>query len=62
MAPYSDLTKKIPTYLPTYLFTYLPTHLPTYLPPLQNTLKEQSQKLVTFETLITILTIENLNP
>ena len=54
--------KYLPTYLPTYLFTYLPTHLPTYLPPLQNTLKEQSQRLVTFETLITILTIENLNP
>ena len=35
---------------------YQPTYLPTYVPPLENTLKEQSL----FETLITILTIENL--
>ena len=29
--------------------TYIPTHLPTYLPPLENTLKERSQSLVTFQ-------------
>ena len=40
--------------------TYLLTYLPTYVPPLDNTLKERSYRLVTFETLITILTIENL--
>ena len=38
-----DLTKK---YLPTYPFTYLTT----YVPPLENTLKERSKRLVTFET------------
>ena len=29
--------------------TYIPTDLPTYLPPLENTLKERSQSLVTFQ-------------
>ena len=52
-----DLTKKISTYPPTYLPTYIPTHLPTYLPC--DTI--QSCRLVTIETLITIITIENLN-
>ena len=47
-----DLIKK---YLPTYIPTHLPTYLPMYL------LKERSYRLVTFETLITILTIENLD-
>ena len=42
-----DLIKK---YLPTYLHTYPPTYLPTCVPPLQNTLKERSKRLVTFET------------
>ena len=42
-----DLTKK---YLPTYIPTHLPTYLPTYVPPLENTLKERSKRLVTFET------------
>ena len=39
------------TYLPTYIFTHLPTYLAT----------QQTCRLVTIETLITILTIENLN-
>ena len=30
--------------------TYIPTHLPTYLPPLENNLKERSQRLVAFDT------------
>ena len=34
-----DLAKKDP-----------PTYLPTYLPPFENTLKEWSLRLVTFET------------
>ena len=34
----------------TYLHTYPPTYLPTYVPPLENTLKERSKRLVTFET------------
>ena len=42
-----DLTKK---YLPTYIPTHLPTYLPTYVPPLENTLKERSERLVTYET------------
>ena len=37
--------------LPTYIFTHLPTYLAT----------QQTCRLVTIETLITILTIENLN-
>ena len=45
-----DLTQKN---LPTYLHTYSPTYLPCDT--------RQSCRLVTIETLITILTIENLN-
>ena len=56
-----DLTQKtLPTYLHTYSPTYIPTNLPTYLPC--NT--KQSCRLdytYRLETLITILTIENLN-
>ena len=49
-----DLTQKnLPTYLPTYLHNYSPTYLPCDT--------RQSCRLVTIETLITILTIENLN-
>ena len=43
-----DLTQKN---LPTYIFTHLPTYLAT----------QQTCRLVTIETLITIPTIENLN-
>ena len=63
--------QKIPTCLHTYPLTYIPTYLPTYvpppthpptnLPPLENTLMERSWGLATFETVITILTIENLD-
>ena len=45
------------TYLPTYLPTYLHTYSPTYL----HCDTRQSCRLVTIETLITILTIENIN-
>jgi hypothetical protein len=49
-----DLTQKnLPTYLPTYLHNYSPTYLPCDT--------RQSSRLVTIETQITILTIENLN-
>ena len=45
-----EITPETLTDLPTYLHTYPPTYLPTYVPPLENTLKERSERLVTFET------------
>ena len=44
---WGDMTWPKKSYLPTQ---YPPTYLPTYVPPLENTLKEQSQRLVTFKT------------
>ena len=44
-----DLIKKS-FYLHTYPLTYLPTNQPTRLLPLENTLKEQSYRLVTYNT------------
>ena len=44
----------LPTYLPIYLSTYPPTHLPTWSltePLLTFDIKEQSWRLVTFETI-----------
>ena len=47
---YMDSTLDRLTHNCCFLVLGLAIHLPTYLPPLQNTLKEQSQRLVTFET------------
>ena len=71
-----DLTKKVlPTYIHTHPPTYLPTYLPDHSLShfwfscvilncamcAHNCDTIQSCRLVTFETLIAILTIENLN-
>ena len=55
-----------PTHLPGFPFTHLPSKTMTMtrtfsLNDLEDTLKEQSWRLVTFETLLSFLTIENDN-